>query len=152
MEVEGQSAMPELGPGRTCLPYEKRARVSNPGQQALSLCCSGLGFASGWTPAGIAELGWQSRDPMSLSEAQVCQGHLDRTGSALGSECCPMPALRSAFSLPHFPPDGPDPFWVTSRWHSREPGALRAHILLGNLPSSLASPGCLHWAFSDPPG
>lgn len=53
--------------------------------------------------------------------------------------CCHVPGLPSAFhtSLP----DGRDPYWVTKRWHSREPGACGAHVLLGRWPASLVSRG-----------
>lgn len=104
----------------------------------------------------VASPGGQSRDPMPPREAQACQSRWDRTW--LSPEIRALPDSSLSLSLlvhlsSHASPlDGPNPFWVTGRWHSREPGGLGARILLRNLPASLVSRGRLHPGHVDPPG
>lgn len=111
---------------------------------------------SGWIHTGTPAPRWH---PLGgRAETRYPQGrprHVRAAGTGPGIRVLPDSSLLSLLvhlSSHASPLDGPDPFWVTSRWHSREPGGLGARILLGNLPASLVSRGRLHPGHVDPPG
>lgn len=138
MACESSSAGPHL---------QKRVRVT-PQLAGSNAPCPGLGFAPGGSAQGpqlrVASPGWQSRDPMPPREAQPWDLSAARFQPRSLTPGLPL--------LPRLPSGWPRSILGDHREHSREPGALGARILLGNLPASLVSRGRLHPGHVDPPG